>query len=67
MGLNRAQLRIFQGAIDIQNRSMKDSCQKFEEIKYTLDLDTVIDAREIEKIRRDRYSRKPIVLDKVKN
>jgi hypothetical protein len=33
-------------------------------VKYVLDLDTVIDDEELILIRKDRYSRKPIVLNK---
>jgi hypothetical protein len=63
-GLNRAQMRIFLGALQVQEKTMKEAVKNFLNVHYFIDLDTVIDETEIQKIKKDGYSRKPIVLNR---
>jgi hypothetical protein len=43
---------------------MKEAVKNFLNVHYFIDLDTVIDEAEIQKIKKDGYSRKPIVLNR---
>lgn len=63
-GLNRAQMRIFLGALAVQERTMDQAKRNFDEVKYFIDLDTILDEQELEFISQDRYSRKPVVYNK---
>jgi hypothetical protein len=53
-----------EGAILVSEKKMGDSMQPWANVNYTLDFDTAIDQDELDALRKDMYSRKPIVLDK---
>ena len=63
-GLNKAQYKILNGAIEVSEKKMEQAMQPWERVSYVLDMDTIIDEAELVKIRADMFSRKPIVLDK---
>lgn len=63
-GLNSAQYKILEGAILVSEKKMGDSMQSWANVNYTLDFDTIIDQGELDALRKDMYSRKPIVLDR---
>lgn len=63
-GLNKAQYKILNGAIEVSEKKMEQAMQNWNEVRYTIDFDTVIDDAELIEIRKDMFSRKPIVLDK---
>jgi len=43
---------------------MEQAMQMWDGVRYIIDFDTVIDEAELIEIRKDMFSRKPIVLDK---
>jgi hypothetical protein len=53
-----------EGAILVSEKKMGDSMQSWANVNYTLDFDTTIDQDELDALRKDMYSRKPIVLDR---
>ena len=64
LGISKAQFRIFMGALKLQEKKMTDEMDPYDNVKYVIDLDTPITNEELIKIRKDGYSRKPVVLNK---
>jgi len=65
--LEMFQIKILKGIVSLQETYLKDHpnvLKHFDEVNYTLDMDTVLDEKELKRIREDMYSRKPIVLDR---
>lgn len=50
-GLNGAQYKILKGAIEVSEKKMENAMQHWDKVNYVLDLDTVVNADEIAKIR----------------
>ena len=63
-GLSADQYKILGGAIAVSEKKMSEAMKPWADVKYLLDMDTVISEEEMQSIRTDLYSRKPIVLDK---
>jgi len=66
--LEMFQIKIMKGIVSLQETYLKDKknnvLKHFDEVNYTIDMDTVLDEKELKRIRQDMYSRKPIVLDR---
>lgn len=63
LDLPAASMKILKGALDVQEKKMVHAMKAYEGISYFVDLNTIIDEQEIEKMRADRYSRKPVVAE----